>query len=200
MIPAAKSVKKANQNNPQKSASPLELDRKYVWHPFTNMREWLDPAFDVVTIKSGKGPYLFDTEGNKYLDGNSSIWTNIHGHRHPKLDAGVKQQLGKIAHASFLGLTNDIAPLLASRLVKKMRAPSMNYRVFFSDDGATAIEAAVKIALQARLQRGEAHRNRFVSLGGGYHGDTVGAMSLSHVPQFHKPFERILFETASYPG
>jgi adenosylmethionine-8-amino-7-oxononanoate aminotransferase len=76
----------------------------------------------------------------------------------------------------------------------------MNYRVFFSDDGATAIEAAVKIALQARLQRGEAHRNRFVSLGGGYHGDTVGAMSLSHVPQFHKPFEKIVFETTSYPG
>jgi adenosylmethionine-8-amino-7-oxononanoate aminotransferase len=160
----------------------------------------MDPEFDVVAIKSGRGAYLFDTEGHKYLDGNSSIWTNIHGHRHPKLDAAIKKQLGKIAHASFLGLTNDIAPALAARLVQKMRAPRMNYRVFFSDDGATAIEAAVKIALQARRQRGEGQRNRFVSLGGGYHGDTVGAMSLSHVPQFHKPFEKIVFETTSYAG
>src|SRR6476659_929316 len=164
------------------------------------MREWLHEDFPVVTISRGKGPYLFDTAGNRYLDGNSSIWTNIHGHRHPKLDAAIKRQLTKIAHASFLGLTNDVAPFLAARLVQKMRAPRMNYRVFFSDDGATAIEAAVKIALQARLQRGEGQRNRFVSLGGGYHGDTVGAMSLSHVPQFHKPFEKIVFETASYPG
>jgi adenosylmethionine-8-amino-7-oxononanoate aminotransferase len=188
--------KKAQSAGP----SALALDRKYVWHPFTNMAEWLDPGFEVVTIAGGKGAYLFDAAGNKYLDGNSSIWTNIHGHRHPKLDAAVKKQLGRIAHSSFLGLTNDVAPVLAARLVKKMRAPQMNYRVFFSDDGATAIEAAVKIALQARLQRGEKHRNRFVSLGAGYHGDTVGAMSLSHVPQFHKPFEKIVFETKSFPG
>jgi adenosylmethionine-8-amino-7-oxononanoate aminotransferase len=192
--------KMARKNQKPASTSSLDLDRKYVWHPFTNMQEWLDPAFEVVTIARGQGAYLFDTEGNKYLDGNSSIWTNIHGHRHPKLDAAIKKQLGKIAHSSFLGLTNDVAPVLAAWLVKKMRAPRMNYRVFFSDDGSTAIEAAIKIAIQARLQRGERHRNRFVSLGAGYHGDTVGAMSLSLIPQFHKPFEKIVFETRSFPG
>jgi adenosylmethionine-8-amino-7-oxononanoate aminotransferase len=195
-------VKKVAQKNAQRlpSPSPLDLDQRHVWHPFTNMGEWLNPDFEVVTVTGGKGAYLFDAQGNKYLDGNSSIWTNIHGHRHPKLDSAVKKQLGRIAHSSFLGLTNDVAPALAARLVEKMRAPRMNYRAFFSDDGSTAIEAAVKIALQARLQRGERNRNRFVSLGAGYHGDTVGAMSLSHVPQFHKPFEKIVFETTSFPG
>jgi adenosylmethionine-8-amino-7-oxononanoate aminotransferase len=116
------------------------------------------------------------------------------------LDAAIKGQLKKISHCSFLGLTNDIAPFLAARLVKKMRSPKMDYKVFFSDDGSTAMEAALKIAVQARLQRNEPHRNRFISLGGGYHGDTVGAMSLSHTPQFHKPFEKIIFETSSFTG
>ncbi len=183
-----------------KIQSSLELDRKYVWHPFTNMDEWLDDRFDVVTIARGKGAWLFDTNGKKYLDGNSSIWTNIHGHRHPKLDAALRKQLTRIAHSSFLGLSNDVAPVLAQRLVDLLRAPEMNYRVFFSDDGSTAIEAAVKIAIQARLQRGEPKRTRFVSIRGGYHGDTVGAMSLSHTPQFHKPFEKIIFQTESFAG
>lgn len=175
----------------------LSLDRKYVWHPFTHMREWLDPQFEVVVIKSGKGPWLTDVNSKRYLDGNSSIWTNLHGHRHPKIDAAIRSQLGKIAHSSFLGATNDIAPRLAAGLVKKLGAAGRDYKVFFSDDGSTGMEAALKIAVQGRLQSNEPRRTRFLSLGSGYHGDTVGAMSLSHTPQFHRPFERIIFNTTS---
>ncbi|HYG34908.1 MAG TPA: aminotransferase class III-fold pyridoxal phosphate-dependent enzyme, partial [Clostridia bacterium] len=181
-------------------ADALQLDRQYVWHPFTQMQEWCDPQFDAKVITGGKGACLTAADGRKYLDGNSSIWTNLHGHRNPHLDAALQRQLKRIAHSSFLGLTNDIAPVLAARLVQALRAPQKRYKVFFSDDGSTAIEAALKMCVQARLQRGEKQRKRFVSVGGGYHGDTVGAMSLGHSPQFHAPFEHITFETTTVPG
>jgi len=164
------------------------------------MQEWCDPQFDAKVITHGKGASLTDADGRTYLDGNASIWTNLHGHRHPHIDAAIRRQLKRVAHTSFLGLTNDVAPLLAAKLVQLLRAPRKGYKVFFSDDGSTAIEAALKIAVQARLQRGEIQRKRFVNLAGAYHGDTVGAMSLSHSPQFHTPFTDITFEATATPG
>lgn len=171
------------------------LDQECVWHPFTQMREWNDPAHEPLVLVRGEGAWLEDGQGRRYLDGNSSIWTNLHGHRHPKLDAAVRAQLDRVAHTSFLGLTNDRAPLLARRLLEaaRMRAGS---RVFFSDDGSTAMEAALKMAHQARMQRGERERTRFVSLSNAYHGDTVGAMSAGHSALFHRVYKPMLFETA----
>ena len=178
----------------------LDLDRRFVWHPFTQMHEWRDPAFDRIVIAGGKGAVLTDASGRRFLDGNSSIWTNLHGHRQPRIDAAIRRQLNRIAHCSFLGLTNDVAPLLAAKLVRALRAPRRNYQVFFSDDGATAIEAALKIAIQARHQRGELTRTRYLSIGGAYHGDTVGAMSLGNSPQFHRIFKKFTFTTTTVPG
>ena len=125
---------------------------------------------------------LRDDQGREYIDGNTSIWTNLHGHRHPKMDAALRAQLDKIAHSSFLGLTNGATRALpkCSSMLIEWTPDGKNYRVFLSDDGSTAIEAGLKMILQARDQRGEAHRKNFVSLSQGYHGDTVGAMSLGH--------------------
>src|SRR5271155_4198510 len=128
------------------------LDRRYVWHPFTPLDEWLDPGFEPVLIASGEGTVLTDVEGRDYLDGNSSIWTNLHGHRHPEIDRAIRDQLDRIAHSSFLGLTNDVAARLARGLGGGARLNS--HKVFFSDDGSTAMEAALKMAFQARIQRG----------------------------------------------
>src|SRR5690242_2061444 len=99
----------------------LRLDRKYVWHPFTQMREWCDPGFEVRVITRGKGAVLWDAQGRAYLDGNASIWTNIHGHGHPRINAAIRAQLERVAHTSFLGLTNDVAPRLAEQLVRTLR-------------------------------------------------------------------------------
>ena len=186
---------KRRQRPKQAASEAAALDRAFVWHPFTQMREWTSRSSDVTVITSGRGAVLRDDAGREYLDGNSSIWTNLHGHRHPTIDRALRTQLAKLAHSSFLGLTNDVAPRLAERLVRLMRAPGRKYRVFFSDDGSTAIEAALKMAVQARVQRGEPERVRFVSLASGYHGDTVGAMSVGQSGQFHRPFKPIMFPT-----
>ncbi len=170
-----------------------ELDRKYVWHPFTQMREWNDPSHAPIVIVEGLGAVLKAEDGREYLDGNSSIWTNLHGHRRPEIDQAIRDQLDRIAHSSFLGLTNDVAARLARELVELTGLSGD--KVFFSDDGATAVEAALKMVYQARIQRGEKERTVFVSLANGYHGDTVGAMSAGHSPVFHSAYEPLLFET-----
>ena len=168
-----------------------ELDRAHVWHPFTQMREW--NAGEPVVIVEGRGAVLKAEDGREYLDGNSSIWTNLHGHRRAEIDEAIRAQLGRIAHSSFLGLTNDLAPRLAAELVRA--AGLLSYKVFYSDDGATAMEAAIKMVHQARAQRGEAQRTTLLSLGNGYHGDTVGAMSAGHSPLFHAVYRPLLFPT-----
>ena len=173
--------------------SSAELDRKYVWHPFTQMREWNDPSQAPIVIVEGLGAVLKAEDGREYLDGNSSIWTNLHGHRRAEIDQAIRDQLDRIAHSSFLGLTNDVAARLARELVEI--AGLSGDKVFFSDDGATAVEAALKMVYQARIQRGEKERTVFVSLANGYHGDTVGAMSAGHSPVFHSAYEPLLFET-----
>ena len=170
-----------------------ELDKRHVWHPFTQMRGW--NAGTPLVIVEADGAVLRDAEGREYLDGNSSIWTNLHGHRRPEIDAAIREQLGRVAHTSFLGLTNDVAPQFAFELLRAFTqadAPE-GWRVFFSDDGSTAVEAGLKMIHQARQQRGEGERRKFVSLGAGYHGDTVGAMSVGHSALFHGTYRGLMF-------
>ena len=176
-----------------------QLDRKFVWHPFTQMRDWL--RREPIVIASGKGAMLRDVKGREFLDANSSIWTNLHGHNHPKINAAIQRQLNKIAHSSALGFANEPASLLSEQLVKaanaknKTKNPNLA-KVFFSDDGSTAMEVAVKLAFEfTRRTRGKKSKPKFLSLDGAYHGDTVGAVSLGHVDVFHKAYSDLLFKT-----
>ncbi len=182
-----------------KTHAAAELDARHVWHPFTQMRDWTAPGAAPIVIVEGEGAVLRDSEGREYLDGNSSIWTNVHGHRRPEIDAALRAQLDRIAHSSFLGLTNDVAPRLAAELLRwlgdKAGDDAGGRTVFFSDDGSTAIEAGLKMIHQARAQRGEAQRRVYLSLGAGYHGDTVGAMSLGHSGVFHGTYRGLMFES-----
>ena len=168
------------------------LDKAHLWHPFTQMQDWCASDEDPLIIASGKGAILTDVEGNEYLDGNSSIWTNLHGHQHPVIDAAIRKQLDQIAHCSALGFSNEPAIRLAEKLVKLFPAETLT-RVFFSDDGSTAIECACKMAVQYRQLVGE-ERPNFVAFGGAYHGDTMGAASLGGIGVF---FER--FGSNGYP-
>ncbi len=172
---------------------PAELDKRHVWHPFTQMREW--DAGEPLVITEAEGAVLRDANGREYLDGNSSIWTNIHGHRRAEIDDAIREQLGRVAHTSFLGLTNDVAPRFAHELLRAFTQSEEpeGWRVFFSDDGSTAVEAGLKMIHQARQQRGEKSRSVFVSLASGYHGDTVGAMSVGHSALFHGTYRGLMF-------
>jgi len=199
------------------------LDRKYVWHPFTQMRDW--QRREPIVITSGQGAVLRDAKGREYLDANSSIWTNLHGHQHPKINAALQRQLKKIAHSSALGLANEPASLVAEQLVriaddsgrgaKSGGSPARLFnlpstiaqpkleKVFFSDDGSTALEVALKLAYQFTLRTRPARQRtsarttppRFLSLTGAYHGDTIGAVSLGHIDIFHKAYGGMLFKT-----
>ncbi len=175
-----------------------QIDQQHLWHPFTPNSLWLDPDHPPISIASGEGAWLIASDGRRYLDGNSSIWTNLHGHAHPKINQAIKSQLDRIAHSSFLGLTHEPAVQLAQQLLRYTRlsseSPNLN-RVFFSDDGSTAIEAGLKMILQSFAQNGQGQRTQFISPEGAYHGDTVGAMSLSHSPTFHHHFQPVLFPT-----
>ena len=189
--------------------SLAKLDQKYVWHPFTQMRDWL--RSEPIVIVEGQGAVLKDIKGRKYLDANSSIWNNLHGHRHPKINAAIQRQLKKIAHSSALGFANEPATLLAARLVHiaannygqppqgtpkpRIANPKLE-KVFFSDDGSTALEVALKLAYEfTRRTRGPKTKPRFLSLDGAYHGDTIGAVSLGHIDLFHKAYGGMLFRT-----
>ena len=165
----------------------------YLWHPFTQMKEWEQE--EPVIIERGKGPYLIDTEGRRYLDGTSSIWVNLHGHRHPSLDKALRQQLEKVAHSTLLGLSNPPAIKLARELVRI--APKGLTRVFYSDDGSTAVEVALKMAVQYWQQQKKraGPKRMFVNLTLAYHGDTAGAMSVGNIELFHERFHPLLFPT-----
>jgi len=194
-----------------------QLDQKFVWHPFTQMRDWL--RREPIVIVAGQGAVLRDVKGREFLDANSSIWTNLHGHQHPKINAAIARQLKKISHSSALGFANEPASILAGRLVEKANAGIYDSRftidapteksarksqienrklekVFFSDDGSTALEVALKLAYEyTRRTRGNKPPPRFLSLEGAYHGDTVGAVSLGHIDLFHRSFSGLLFKT-----
>ena len=168
-------------------------DHAYLWHPFTQMQEWEQET--PLIIEQGKGSYLIDTEGRKYLDGTASIWVNLHGHRHPRLDRAVNLQLGKIAHSTFLGLSNPPAIRLARELIRL--APKGLRRVFYSDNGSTAVEVALKMAVQywQQIKPAAGSKQSFVHLKMAYHGDTVGAVSVGNIDLFHARFKPLLFPT-----
>ena len=168
-----------------------KLDHRYFWHPFTQMRDWLKR--EPIVIVKGKGARLWDGQGKEYLDGNSSIWTNLHGHNHPRINAAIRRQLGKIAHSSALGLANEPASLLAEKLVAVAKPPLR--KVFFSDDGSTAMEVALKLAYEFARRTGRSQKPRFLTLEGAYHGDTVGAVALGHIDLFHNAYAGLLFKT-----
>jgi adenosylmethionine-8-amino-7-oxononanoate aminotransferase len=160
----------------------IAADKQFVWHPFTNMPEWCAPEHEPIVIVEGDGALLRDSRGREYIDGNSSIWTNIHGHNHPRINRAIREQLERIAHSSFLGTTNPVAIELAREIVELFPCKTLS-RVFYSDDGSTGIEAALRIAAQFFQMRGE-KRNLFVAFRSGYHGDTAGAAALGAAKMF----------------
>ena len=176
-----------------KTARLAAWDHAYLWHPFTQMQEWEQDM--PVIIEKGKGSYLVDTEGRTYLDGTSSIWVNLHGHRHPRLDRALTSQLENIAHSTLLGLSNPPAIQLARELIRL--APKGLRRVFYSDNGSTAVEVALKMAVQYWQQRQPAvgAKNSFLHFKLAYHGDTVGAVSVGNIELFHARFKELLFPT-----
>ncbi len=165
-------------------------DHTYLWHPFTQMQEWL--AEDPIIITRGEGNYLIDHAGKKYLDGVSSLWCNVHGHAHPAINAAISEQLSQIAHSTMLGLANIPSTQLAKQLVEI--APGELTRVFYSDAGATAVEIALKIAFQYWQLKGVTNKVKFASLVEAYHGDTLGAMHAGYSELFHHFFRPILPE------
>jgi len=166
---------------------PIAADKAHSWHPFTPMADWCAPEHEPLALVSGEGALLRDSAGREYLDGNSSIWTNLHGHRHPAIDAAIRAQLDRVAHTSFLGFTHPPAAELARQLVALWPADTLS-RVFFSDDGSTAVEVALKMALQCWRQREQPQRQVFVSFRDAYHGDTLGAASLGGIDLFKGAF------------
>jgi adenosylmethionine---8-amino-7-oxononanoate aminotransferase len=202
-----------------------ELDKRYIWHPFTQMKDWEKEK--TVIIARGSGSYIEDVEGSRYLDGVSSLWVNIHGHRKREIDDAIKEQIDRISHCTMLGLSNTPAIRLAERLIKIMpgeeagkgyeesgvksegsedftshlipRTSSLA-RVFYSDNGSTSVEVALKMAFQYWLHKGVTGKNSFLSLRNAYHGDTLGAVSVGGVDIFHKVFGPLLFKTFRAPS
>jgi adenosylmethionine-8-amino-7-oxononanoate aminotransferase len=168
-------------------------DRRYLWHPFTQQRGW--ESEEPLIIQRAEGTHLIDTEGRRYIDGVSSLWCNVHGHRHPRIDQAVKAQLESVAHSTMLGLSHPPAIQLAKRLIDL--APPGLARVFYSDSGSTATEIALKMAFQYWQQQGGEHRRktRFVSLRDAYHGDTIGSVSMGGIDLFHSMYNPLLFDT-----
>jgi adenosylmethionine---8-amino-7-oxononanoate aminotransferase len=168
----------------------VAADRAHLWHPFTQQRGWMDE--EPVIVERAAGTDLIDVEGRRYIDGVSSLWCNVHGHAHPRIDAAVRAQLDRMAHSTMLGLTHRPAIELAQRLVEI--APPGLTRVFYSDSGSTATEIALKMAFQYWQQRGE-RRTRFVALRMAYHGDTIGSVSVGGIDLFHSMYRPLLFDT-----
>jgi adenosylmethionine-8-amino-7-oxononanoate aminotransferase len=169
----------------------VAADRAHLWHPFTQQRGWC--AEVPVVVERAEGTDLIDTDGRRYIDGVSSLWCNVHGHRHPRIDAAVREQLDRVAHSTMLGLSHPPAIELARRLVEL--APPGLSRVFYSDSGSTAAEIALKMAFQYWRQRGEERRTRFVCLRDAYHGDTIGSVSAGGIELFHSLYRPLLFDT-----
>ena len=175
-------------------SDPAERDQRTLWHPFTQMSDWMDSR--PLVIERGEGNYLIDTEGRRYFDGISSMWVNLHGHDHPRIRAAIHEQLDRLAHSTLLGLSNLPGIELAERLIEL--APRGLSRVFFSDNGATAVEIALKMAFQFWQQQDDEvtrARTRFVALKDAYHGDTLGALALGGIGSFHETFRPLVFDT-----
>ena len=169
-----------------------KLDHSHLWHPFTQQLDWVDE--EPLMIERAEGTELIDADGRRYLDGTSSLWCNVHGHRHPLIDRAVSDQLERVAHSTMLGLSHAGAAELAARLIK-LAPPGLN-RVFYSDSGSTAVEVALKMAFQYWQHRGGQHvrRTSFICLEDAYHGDTIGSVSVGGIERFHSAFGPLLFD------
>ncbi len=172
-------------------------DRRHLWHPFTQQLGWSQDETPLI-VDRAQGTNLYDRDGRAYIDGVSSLWCNVHGHRHPAIDAAITEQLGRVAHSTMLGLSHEPAIELAERLLAIV--PDGLTRVFYSDSGSTAVEVAVKMAFQWCVQRGERQRTRFVCLENAYHGDTLGAVSVGGIDTFHSLYRPLLFDTWRTPA
>lgn len=170
-------------------------DRRHLWHPFTQQRAWT--ATDPLVVESAQGNWLVGTDGRRYLDGVASLWCNVHGHRHPRIDAAVRAQLDRVAHSTLLGLTNTTAIEAAAALVGVV--PDGLTRAFFSENGAAAVEVALKMAFSYWPNRGETTRRTFLALDEAYHGDTLGAVSVGGIALFHASFAPLLFDCFRAP-
>lgn len=170
-------------------------DRAHVWHPFTQTSEWAEE--DPPVIRAGEGCSLIDEDGRRYLDGVASLWANVHGHAHPVLDRALREQAGRIAHSTFLGLTHAPGALLAEELAR-VTPPGLD-RVFYSEAGAAAVEVALRIAVLAQQRRGHSARTRFLSLHEAYHGDTAGSVSVGRSEPFHRGLDPLLFDVVRVP-
>jgi adenosylmethionine-8-amino-7-oxononanoate aminotransferase len=175
------------------SVDHAQLDRDHLWHPFTQQRDWVEE--EPVMIERAEGTWLIDSGGRRYIDGVSSLWCNVHGHRHPGIDAALREQVDRVAHSTMLGLSHPGAVELAAKLVEV--APPGLTRVFYSEAGATATEIALKMAFQFQQQRGGQHARRtsFVHLRDAYHGDTLGSASVGGIELFHATYRPLLFDT-----
>ena len=169
-------------------------DREVVWHAFTQMAE-----YEPLIIERAEGCTLIDIDGRQFIDGVSSLWCNIHGHRHPRLDDALREQLDKVAHVTFLGMSNPTTIELAKRLVDL--APDGLNHVFFASDGACAVEVALKMAFQYWRQRSDARpkKTKYVAFENAYHGDTLGSVSVGGVARFHDMFRPLLFDVIRLP-
>lgn len=176
----------------------VAADKRLLWHPFTDMRDWCAPEHEPLVLVEGRGALLWDSRGREYIDGNSSIWTNIHGHNHPHITAAIREQLDRVAHTSFLGFTHPLAIELAGAIVDLFPNGTLR-RVFYSDDGSTGIEVALRIADQYwRLRNSRKHQ--FIAFQNGYHGDTAGAASLGAAAMFQVGPSRWNFPAIRVPS
>ncbi|MBF0522777.1 MAG: adenosylmethionine--8-amino-7-oxononanoate transaminase [Candidatus Omnitrophica bacterium] len=169
----------------------VDWDKEYVWHPFTQMKDWLGER--PLVIDEAKGSYLTDSDGNRYLDGVSSLWVNVHGHRHPKINEAIERQLNKLDHSTLLGLANTPSIELAKRLVEIV--PKGLAKVFYSDSGSTSVEVAIKIAYQYWQNIGKTQKRTLVHLANSYHGDTLGSVSVGGIGLFHRVYRDLVFKT-----
>lgn len=187
--------------NPRELAA---LDQQVLWHPFTQQQGWSEEP--PLIIERAEGTTLYDTEGNAYIDGVSSLWCNVHGHQHPDIDAAVRDQLGRVAHSTMLGLSHPGAIELAARLLQLAPQPAGDpgraplSRVFYSDSGSTAVEVALKMAFQWWAHRGERQRTGFICLTNAYHGDTIGSVSVGGIELFHSLYRPLLFDAWQAPA
>ena len=195
MTPSVGAVDAPRAARPAAADDLAAWDRQHVWHAFTQMQE-----YEPLLIERGEGAWLVDTSGRRYLDGSASMWCNVHGHRHPRLDAAVREQLDRVAHVTNLGLSNPTTVAFARRLVE-IAPPGLD-RVFFTGDGSSATEAALKMAFQfwRQADRPEPARTRFVAIGDAYHGDTLGAIGVGGVDRFTTLFAPLTFEALRLPS
>jgi len=186
--------------NPQQDtfAQLKDKDRKFLWHPFTQMQEYAEE--EPVIIDRAEGAVLIDIEGHRYIDGVSSLWVNVHGHRKKEIDEAVKAQIDRVSHSTLLGLSNVPAIELAERLVAI--TPSSLKKVFYSDSGSTAVEIALKMAFQyfRHTEGKENRKTRFMALTNSYHGDTLGSVSVGGISLFHEIFRPLLFSCSFAPS